>query len=94
MRVLLVDPDTTAAMTAAIAAGASAVAPGTVAEAINPDRGPASIQSEEDERHCLPALLDILWTADQRPPECRPDAYLIDGVAAATVLAEALAVIG
>jgi allantoin racemase len=75
---LLVNPNTTASMTEAIAASASAVArPGTIVEAVNPVSGPASIESEDDERECVPGLLDLLRTAQQRPPQTRPDAYVV-----------------
>lgn len=78
MRLLLVNPNTTATMTAAIAASAAAVArPDTVVEACNPATGPASIENDDDERRCVPGLLDVLTAARQRPPEQRPHAYVI-----------------
>ncbi len=78
VRLLLVNPNTTASMTAAIATSAAdAARAGTVVEAINPASGPASIENDDDERRCVPALLDVLRTARQRPPETRPDAYVI-----------------
>jgi len=65
-------------MTASIAASAADVArPGTVVEAVNPVDGPSSIENDDDERRCVPGLLDILRTAQQRPPELRPDAYVV-----------------
>lgn len=77
MRLLLVNPNTTASMTAAIATGAAAVAgPTTVIEAANPDRGPASIENDTDEHRCIPYLLDVLRKAAQREQD-RPDAYVI-----------------
>lgn len=78
MRLLLVNPNTTSSMTAAIAASASAVARrGTVVEALNPTTGPPSIESDDDERRCVPGLLEILKDAQLRPPGERPDAYVV-----------------
>lgn len=77
MRLLLVNPNTTASMTAAIAAGATAAAhPTTVIEAVNPTAGPASIESEDDEHRCIPTLLEVLDNAHARVRD-RPDAYVI-----------------
>jgi allantoin racemase len=77
VRLLLVNPNTTASMTAAIAAGASAVAqPGTVIEAVNPIDGPASIENDADEHRCVPHLLQVLRQAGARTSG-RPDAYVI-----------------
>ena len=46
-------------MTAAIGASARAVAgPDTEVVAVNPVGGPASIESDDDERRCIPGLLD------------------------------------
>jgi allantoin racemase len=78
VRLLLVNPNTTASMTAAIAASASTVAgPDTVIEAKNPAQGPSSIENEDDERRCIPGLLAELRTASTRPPADRPDAYVV-----------------
>lgn len=78
MRLLLVNPNTTASMTAAIADGASAVAgPSTVVEAVNPLEGPASIESDADELRCVPHLLEVLREAQARRGGDRPDAYVI-----------------
>ncbi|HEY9263938.1 MAG TPA: aspartate/glutamate racemase family protein [Mycobacterium sp.] len=78
MRLLLVNPNTTSTMTAAIAASAAAVArSGTVVEALNPIHGPASIENDDDERRCVPGLLEILQEARDRPADCRPDAYVV-----------------
>lgn len=77
MRLLVVNPNTTASMTAAIAANATAAArPTTVVEAANPDGGPASIENDSDEHRCVPYLLDVLQRAGARTSE-RPDAYVI-----------------
>ena len=77
MRLLLVNPNTTASMTAAIAASASAAAdPGTVVEALNPTHGPSSIENDADEHRCVPYLLGVLRDACARPYD-RPDGYVI-----------------
>lgn len=76
MRLLIVNPNTTASMTAAIGASARAVArPTTEIMAVNPADGPASIESDEDERRCIPGLLGEVHraAAAQNPP----DAYVI-----------------
>ncbi len=49
MRLFLVNPNTTASMTAGVAASAEAAArPATVIEAVNPAHGPASIENDDD----------------------------------------------
>lgn len=78
MRLLFVNPNTTASMTTAIAASAATVAsPGTVVEAVNPTDGPPSIETEDDERGCVPGLLAEISTAQARPEDLRPDAYVV-----------------
>ena len=78
MRLLLINPNTTASMTAAIeATAASAAGPDTVVEAINPAVGPASIENDDDERRCVPGLLDQVRAAAARPETTRPDAYVV-----------------
>jgi allantoin racemase len=78
MRLFLVNPNTTASMTAAIAASArSAARPGTVIEAVNPVHGPPSIENDDDERRCVPGLLAEMKAAAHRPSDQRPDAYVI-----------------
>ena len=78
MRLLLVNPNTTASMTAAIAAGAAAIArPTTTVEAVNPLDGPASIENDDDERRCVPGLLAEITAAAGRPADLRPDAYVV-----------------
>jgi allantoin racemase len=58
MRILVVNPNTTVAMTERIGAAARAVAaPGTEIIAVNPDMGPASIEGFYDEAFSLPGLL-------------------------------------
>ncbi|HYD68518.1 aspartate/glutamate racemase family protein, partial [Azospirillum sp.] len=59
MRILVVNPNTTASMTARIGAAARAVAaPGTEVEAVNPAMGPASIEGYYDEAFAVPGLLE------------------------------------
>jgi allantoin racemase len=78
VRLLLINPNTTSTMTAAIAASASVVAASdTVVEATNPAVGPASIENDDDERRCIPGLLDAIRTAQARPEPSRPDAVVV-----------------
>jgi allantoin racemase len=78
VRLLLINPNTTASMSAAIESSAAAVAgPGTVVEAVNPTVGPASIENDDDERRCIPGLLDQVRIALTRPVQERPDAYVV-----------------
>jgi allantoin racemase len=58
MRLLVVNPNTTASMTAKIGAAARAVAgPGTEIIAVNPDAGPPSIEGYFDEVFAIPGLI-------------------------------------
>jgi allantoin racemase len=58
VRIRVVNPNTTASMTALIGASARAVAgPGTVVEAVTASMGPASIESHYDEALAVPGLL-------------------------------------
>ena len=67
MRILVVNPNTTAGMTATIGAAARSVAaPGTEIEALNPAMGPASIEGYYDEAFALPGLLQEIGAAEQR----------------------------
>jgi allantoin racemase len=78
VRLLLINPNTTASMTAAIETTAAAVAGSdTAVEAVNPAAGPTSIESEDDERRCIPGLLDQVRHAAARPSDTRPDAYVV-----------------
>jgi allantoin racemase len=78
VRLLLVNPNTTASMTAAIAASAVGVArPATVVEAVNPAAGPASIENDDDELRCIPGLLAEITAAARRRAGQRPDAYVV-----------------
>lgn len=61
MRILLVNPNTTASMTEKMGRTATAfAAPGTEVVAVNPVDGPASIEGPYDEALCLPGLLNTV----------------------------------
>lgn len=61
MRILVVNPNTTASMTAKIGATARAVAsPGTEIIAVNPTSGPVSIEGYYDEALSLAGLLQVV----------------------------------
>ncbi len=67
MRLLVVNPNTTAGMTETIAAAArSAAASGTVIDALNPSMGPVSIEGYYDEAFALPGLLSEIGAAERR----------------------------
>jgi allantoin racemase len=58
VRLMVINPNTTAEMTAVIGRCAQAVVgPGTVVEAVTPAMGPASIESHYDEALAVPGLL-------------------------------------
>jgi allantoin racemase len=77
VRLLLVNPNTTASMTRDIEASARAAAsPDTIVEATNPTHGPASIEDDDDERRCVPNLLAEFTRAASRRQD-RPDAYVV-----------------
>jgi allantoin racemase len=61
MRILVINPNSTASMTAAIGAAARrAAAPGTAISAVNPPEGPAAIQGPEDGAAALPGLFAVV----------------------------------
>jgi allantoin racemase len=61
MRILVVNPNTTASMTQTIDRAARAVAaPGTEIVTLNPDKGPVSIESQYDSAYCVPGLLELI----------------------------------
>ena len=61
MRILVVNPNTTASMTQTIAAAARAAAgPLTTIEAVTSRTGPASIEGYFDEALSVPGLLDLI----------------------------------
>ena len=64
MRLLVINPNTTASMTEKIAQAArAAAAPGTEIVATNPREGPASIEGYYDESLCVPGVLEIVRKA-------------------------------
>jgi allantoin racemase len=66
MRLHIVNPNTTAAMTAKIAAAARAVAlPDTVIDARQPSMGPVSIEGFYDEAFAVPGMLGCIRDADR-----------------------------
>ncbi len=65
MRLLVVNPNTTASMTAKIGAAAWRVAgPGTEIVAVNPAQGPVTIEGYYDEAMSLAGMLDLIRQAD------------------------------
>lgn len=61
MRIRLINPNSTASMTAHVERVARAVsAPGTIVEAFNPLETPASIEGHADEAMSVPAMLDLI----------------------------------
>ena len=61
MKLLIINPNTTQAMTDAIGAQASKVAlPGTQIDAVSPDWGPASIEGHVEEVLSAAAVLDVI----------------------------------
>ena len=44
---------------------------------MNPIDGPPSIENDDDERRCVPGLLEVISTAAKRPAHERPDAYVV-----------------
>lgn len=72
MRILVVNPNTTASMTAKIGAAArSAAAPGTQVLAVNPPDGPVSIEGYYDEVFSIPGLISEIRNHSDM------DAYII-----------------
>jgi allantoin racemase len=71
MRLLIVNPNTSADMTATIRATAgSAAGPGVQVEALNPSRGPASVEGQFDE------VISAYWTLES----VLPIAHQYDGI--------------
>ena len=67
MRILIVNPNTTASMTEKIgAAGRMAASPGTEVIAVNPGMGPASIEGYYDEAFSVPGLLEEIRRGETR----------------------------
>lgn len=70
MKILLVNPNTTASMTQAIAAAARAVAaPGTRVLATQPGFGPVSIESHYDEAVAAAGVAEQVRLAAADPPD-------------------------
>jgi allantoin racemase len=89
MKLLVVNPNTTASMTAKIGAAARSVAaPGTEIEAVNPAMGPVSIEGFYDEALCLPGLLTEIAAGARRGAEAAIVACFDDpGIDAARAIA-------
>jgi allantoin racemase len=93
VRLLVVNPNSTASMTARIGAAARAVAAaGTTIDAVNPPDGPPSIEGYYDEAFAVPGLLACIARAEAEMPP--PDGYAIacfddTGLDAARALARA-----
>ena len=65
MRILVVNPNTTASMTEKIGAAARRIASaGTEIVAVNPTRGPASIEGYYDEAMSLAGMLEVIRNAE------------------------------
>jgi Asp/Glu/hydantoin racemase len=105
MRILVVNPNTTVAMTETIGRAARAAAtPGTEIVAVNPPDGPVSIEGYYDEAFSVPGLLaeiakrDALGCAGMADLAARLSEQhglpVVDGVASAIKLAEALGALG
>ncbi|WP_288466634.1 aspartate/glutamate racemase family protein [uncultured Curtobacterium sp.] len=74
MRIRVVNPNTTVAMTETIGRAAAAVAdPGTLVEAVTPTMGPASIESHYEEALAVPGLLEQVALGEQEGV----DAYVV-----------------
>ena len=74
MKILIVNPNSTASMTAKIGAVAVEIAaPGTTVTAVNPPDTPASIECYSEEALCVPGLLRCIQDGEARGY----DAYVI-----------------
>ena len=91
MEILVVNPNTTASMTAAIGRAAERVAaPGTRIVAVNPDTGPESIEGFYDEALAVPGLLVEITRGEARGVDGHVIACFDDtGLEAARALARA-----
>jgi allantoin racemase len=75
LQILVINPNTTAAMTATIeACAAAAASPGTKVTAVTPAMGPVSIESHYDEALAVPGLLAEIARAEE---EGSADGYVI-----------------
>jgi allantoin racemase len=76
MRILIINPNSTASMTAAIGhAAKQAAAPGTAIAAVNPAGGPAAIQGAEDGLAALPGLFALFEREVMQAHSC--DAVIV-----------------
>jgi allantoin racemase len=67
MRILVINPNTTATMTATIGhAAKSAAAAGTEVVATNPEDGPVSIESQYDSAYCVPPMLEMIRDGERQ----------------------------
>src|ERR1700761_1270947 len=67
MKILVVNPNTTASMTEKIGIAARSVAAhGTEIEAVNPTMGPVSIEGFYDEAFCVPGLITEVLAGEAR----------------------------
>jgi allantoin racemase len=91
MRLHVVNPNTTEAMTAKIATAASSVAlPGTVIDARQPEMGPVSIEGFYDEAFAVPGMLGCIRNADRDGADAHIIACFDDtGLDAARAIARA-----
>lgn len=78
MRIVLVNPNSTASMTEKAAAAARAVAAsGTVIEATQPEDAPASIEGVVDGALAVPPLLRVIATCERNAGASAIDAFVI-----------------
>lgn len=91
MRLLVVNPNCTASMTAKIGAAArAAAAPGTEIVAVDPGEGPVSIEGYVDEAFAVPGLLRAIRTGEREGADAHVIACFDDtGLDAARALADA-----
>ena len=76
MKILIINPNSTAAMTTAIGAAARrAAAPGTAIAAVNPESGPPAIQGAEDGLAALPGLYALFEREVMQAHSC--DAVIV-----------------
>ncbi|HEY0811895.1 MAG TPA: aspartate/glutamate racemase family protein [Pseudonocardia sp.] len=76
MHIVVINPNTTASMTRLIGESAEAVAaPGTTVSAVNPDMGPASIESHYDEALSVPGVLAEIARA--QAGDSPPDGFVL-----------------
>jgi len=66
VKIMVINPNTTGAMTEKIAKAAKAVANSTTEiTAVNPDKGPVSIEGYYDEAYCVPGLLELVCKGEK-----------------------------